>query len=402
MTEKIIVKERTGKYEELLNNCIEPETFIIDWEKNSNYELSFTAFDDHSLAFNLLTNENHIIADGQEFVIKTSEPTLSGSTHTIDVKATHIGYECTYVRTNESMDGSFGFTPKGLFDYVTKNGQKAGGFTYEIHGDFQPVQFDNMGKCSLKDVLSKITDSWKGSVYTFDNRHIDIWSESEFKKDNGRVIHYYHDTSDVKLSADTTELQNIAMVYPSQKEATKTDTSDNSSDDSTTKSDDTKKNDSDTTKSKPEYIFPPFEVRDEDSIARFGEKAGEDINDDKSQNADDAKKSALSQMKSEPAITLTSTYYGDDDFFKGESVLLKVQPLNLDTNVTVVGIKKALLNFEQVKQITFNNTVQTYFDLENSTKNTITNLIDSKISNITNNSNGNNQSNKLWEVGEVK
>jgi D-hexose-6-phosphate mutarotase len=77
--------------------------------------------------------------------------------------------------------------------------------------------------------------------------------------------------------------------------------------------------------------------------------------------------------------------------------------LNLDTNVTVVGIKKALLNFEQVKQITFNNTVQTYFDLENSTKNTITNLIDSKISNITNsNSSDSNQSNKLWEVGEVK
>ena len=127
MTEKILVKERTGKYEELLNDCIEPETFIVDWEMNTNYELSFTAFDDHSLAFNLLTNENHIIADGQEFVIKTSEPTLSGSSHTIDVKATHIGYECTYVRTNESMDGSFGFTPKGLFDYVTKNGQNAGG-----------------------------------------------------------------------------------------------------------------------------------------------------------------------------------------------------------------------------------------------------------------------------------
>lgn len=400
MTEKILVKERTGKYEELLNNCIEPETFIIDWEKNSNYELSFTAFDDHSLAFNLLTNENHIIADDQEFVIKTSEPTLSGSTHTIDVKATHIGYECTYIRTNESMNGSFGFTPKGLFDYVTKNGRNAVGFTYEIHGDFQPVQFDNMGKCSLKDVLSKITDSWKGAVYTFDNRHIDIWSESEFKKDNGRVIHYYHDTSDVKLSADTTELQNIAMVYPGQKDTSKSGDTTNNSETDSNSSDSSQNNDSET---KPEYIFPPLEVRDEDSIARFGEKAGEDINDDKSQNADDAKKSALSQMKSEPAITLTSTYYGDDDFLKGESVLLKVQPLNLDTNVTVVGIKKALLNFEQVKQITFNNTVQTYFDLENSTKNTITNLIDSKISNITNsNSSDSNQSNKLWEVGEVK
>ena len=393
---KLLIKDRAGKYEELLNHCIEPETAILDWEKNSNYEVDFTAFDDHSLQFNLLSVENTVIVDGQDFVIKNCDPSVSGSTHTIDVKAVHVGYECNYVRTEKEKTGDFGFTPQGILDFVFKDNTL--GFSHEVKGNFDPVMFNNMGKCSGKDALSKITDSWKNASYMFDNKHIIVCSEDEFSKDKGNVINYYHDTTEVKLSIDSTDIQNIAKVYPKEKEAepdTSTDT-DTDSDDSTSK--DTTDT-TDTEDKPPEYIFEPFDVRDDDSIERFGEKRGESISDDTSQTEDDARKYALSQMQTEPAVTLTATYYGDVDFDKGEKVLLNVAPLDFQTEVTVAGIKTPLLTFQSVKEITFNNKVKSYFDIDNSSKNVITNLISSAMSQS--GASGSTTTRDIWEVGEV-
>jgi len=104
-------------------------------------------------------------------------------------------------------------------------------------------------------------------------------------------------------------------------------------------------------------------------------------------------------MQTEPAVTLTATYYGDVDFDKGEKVLLNVAPLDFQTEVTVAGIKTPLLTFQSVKEITFNNKVKSYFDIDNSSKNVITNLISSAISQ--GGASGSTTTRDIWEVGEV-
>lgn len=79
-------------------NCIDPDTFYIDWEVNSTWSIQFTAYDDGSFAYSMLDAQASLFFDGQEYIIKQAEPDANGGVNTIDIVATHIYFEISRIR----------------------------------------------------------------------------------------------------------------------------------------------------------------------------------------------------------------------------------------------------------------------------------------------------------------
>lgn len=79
-------------------NCIDPDSFYVDWEINSAWSIQFTAHDDKSFAYSMLDAQASLFFDGQEYIIKQAEPDTSGKVNTIDVVATHVYFELSRIR----------------------------------------------------------------------------------------------------------------------------------------------------------------------------------------------------------------------------------------------------------------------------------------------------------------
>ena len=79
-------------------NCIDPDTFYIDWEVNSTWSIQFTAYDDGSFAYSMLDAQASLFFGGQEYIIKQAEPDANGGVNTIDIVATHIYFEISRIR----------------------------------------------------------------------------------------------------------------------------------------------------------------------------------------------------------------------------------------------------------------------------------------------------------------
>lgn len=95
--EKVKVKG-VGRTETEPLNCIDPDSFYIDWEINSTWSIQFTAHDDNSLAYSMLDAQASLFFDGQEYIIKQAEPDTSGRVNTIEVVATHVYFELSRIR----------------------------------------------------------------------------------------------------------------------------------------------------------------------------------------------------------------------------------------------------------------------------------------------------------------
>ena len=97
INEKVKVRG-VGRTETEPLNCIDPDSFYIDWEANSTWSLQFTAHDDHSFAYSMLDSQASIFFDGQEYIIKQAEPDANGGVDSIDIVATHVYFEIARLR----------------------------------------------------------------------------------------------------------------------------------------------------------------------------------------------------------------------------------------------------------------------------------------------------------------
>lgn len=211
----------------------------IEWEVNSTYQASFTAYDDGSEAFNLLQVQNMVKIEDQWFMIKQLEPDYSGGLTTVQVSLTHISNEISrirvypqelpidwgnYTHANGGPNGSstevpsddndnsqVSVTPDQLLHWVTVN--NVHGVTYQIIGDFPAVSVPNpYTEVSYKDMIDHILEYWPGSVFYPDNLNLRIYSHDAFYQNRGHRIDYLHDTSEIQLTYDSTNMVNAARL----------------------------------------------------------------------------------------------------------------------------------------------------------------------------------------------
>lgn len=227
------------------------DSVSIEWEVNSTYQASFTAYDDGSEAFNLLEVQNMVQIEDQWFMIKQLEPDYSGGITTIQVTLSHISNEIsrlrcypdsvpidwgeyshngqgsvtsTEVASSDDDSQQVQVTPDDLMKWITKN--NSDGVTYQIIGKFSAVSTTNpYTEMSLKDMVDKVLELWPDAVFFPDNLNLRIYSHDAFYQNNGHRIDYLHDTSEIQLTYDSTNMLNAArLVGASYSQDTTSDT----------------------------------------------------------------------------------------------------------------------------------------------------------------------------------
>ena len=275
VTDNKVKVRGVGRTETEPLNCIDPDSFYVDWEANSAWSIQFTAHDDKSFAYSMLDAQASLFFDGQEYIIKQAEPDASGKVNTIDVVATHVYFELSRIRkyktyidpadadkqtdvkvygstqndNNNSGDDSGDdddpnaqktetTTTEGnttTKTTVTKTDETKEdsdenqveyhiedvlkhwidgnqlGFSYQVIGDFPTARLEELADGSGTDMLSKITEAWPNAIVYPDNKNIRVYAQDQFYKDYGNRLDYEHNTTEFKWTFDSTSLTNEVM-----------------------------------------------------------------------------------------------------------------------------------------------------------------------------------------------
>lgn len=284
----------------------------------------------------MLDVESSVFFDGEEYIVKQSPVNVQGGFITKQITATHVYNEIVRIRQRNVNAGTKTYGVDDVLSYYLKDNQL--GFTWEVYGNFDRQQITDLGGGSAKDGLSKIMETWPNAVIYPTNKVIRVYESESFRKYLGGRIDYLHDTSDVQLESDSTEIVNQVMAIGKQKDG----------------------GDSD----KPSYYFEPFLVTNQDSIKKWGLHPGEDVSDDRFTDKAAMEKHVLSQMVADPSLSITITSDVNQKPTPGEMMRLEVRPMSFVTYVEVVGYTWHPLDKTQKNSITLNNSARTILDYQ--------------------------------------
>lgn len=338
-----------------------PDSAYIQWAINDTYQAQFTAWDDSSEAFNMLQIQNTIKLAGQWFVIKQIQPDYSGGVNTIAVVANHVALDYLnrqrrYLGNTMTWIDSAGqthqatvtetadtttvqrtpATPAEILQAFKMNG---GLIQFKIVGNFNTASVDLNQDLSMKGVLDLIRGTWSTTVVQPDNYTVTIYSAAEFYKDHGNRTDYLHDTTEVQLSYDTTNLKNGARLVGASVE---------------------QENDSESTTTT--YYFTPFYYQNEASVKRWGLYVGEDITSDTVQNADQMKSYADKQFTLNPDFSLEATKKNTGQPIPGDIMRVEIRPVNYVTKLKLVGYQWYPLSKTVASVLTYNSNPQSILD----------------------------------------
>lgn len=261
---KILVQGVNRAEKEPLN-LFDPKSVQIQWEVNQTWSLQFTAYNDGSLAYQMLESEASIFLNNQEYIIKQVADDSSSGLDSVQVTATHVYFEVQKIRkykdyidpidkdkqtdvkvlktdstksddsdntktdTNEKTEGNtttkittkttdetqqdnqnqVTYSIQDVLDHWLKDNNL--GFTYEVIGSFEKKELEELKDGTGADMLSKISDTWNNAIIYPDNRKIRVYLADKFNLNRGNRIDYLNNANEIKFSTDSTSLTN--MVY---------------------------------------------------------------------------------------------------------------------------------------------------------------------------------------------
>ncbi|WP_080392132.1 phage tail protein [Lactiplantibacillus plantarum] len=335
LVNKLIVKGLNSAYREPLRSLVF-SSFYIQPTVNDSYQLEFTAYDDKSVAFNLLTVEASVIWDGQEFVIKQLVPDYSGGVTTVQVTAIHVGYCLDRVFQHSVKSGEKTYTVNDVLEFIL--GSNELGYTWQVIGNFEKAQITDLGNCNGKDMLSKIVEAWPKAIFWPDNKNIRIFHHDSLAKNLGNRIDYLNSSKEIKLTYDSNEVVNKLRCVSVEKD-----------------SDDSKGS---------KYWFEPFYVTDDDSIKRFGVHDGGDVSDDRYHDVSAMTTYGKSKLVPEPSLAIEVTNNDNVEPNIEEIVRLEIRPFGYVTTVEVMSYQYYPLDKSQPTQITLNNRAKTILNYQ--------------------------------------
>lgn len=292
--------------------CFFPSSFKLEETLNQTRQISFTAYDDNTVAYLKLQNENSIWFDNQEYIIKQVQDNSVDGVETKAITATHIQFDLVRVRQRATRSGTLTYSPQNVLGFYLNGNQF--GYTYQVIGNFPKEEITDLGNSNGQDMLSKITSTWDNAVVYADNKNIKVFTLEAFKKTLGNRIDYQHNTSNIQLTIDTTTpLVNQLMCFGKTQET------------------------SDTNQTK--YYFEPFIVEDKQSIQKYGLWVGDDLSDERFTNVNSMRAYALTKLQGEPSISISVTRI-DNSLTRpilGEVKHLKVDSKNLEADLTLIG-----------------------------------------------------------------
>lgn len=329
---KLLVKGLHSAYVEPLRSLLR-NTFSITVEENSQWQLQFTAYDDGSVAFNMLSVESSIWWDGQEYIVKQFQEADTNGFTTYQVTAIHVAYDVQRVRQRQVKTGTLTYTVDSVLSFYLAG--NSFGYTWQVIGNFGKKQITDLGNGSGKDMLDKIVSTWPDAIFRPDNKQIKIYQHDKLAINYGKRIDYLHNTPEMKLSYDSTSIVNQVKVFGKQKENTNGDSA------------------------KVEYYFEPFLVTNQKSVAEWGLHPGEDVSDERFTDPDAMETYALSQLILNPILSIEVTELKQEKPLLGEVRRLENRKANFATEVEIVAYTYYPLDNSQVTSITLNNRAKT-------------------------------------------
>ncbi|WP_166434907.1 prophage endopeptidase tail family protein [Weissella paramesenteroides] len=360
--EVLTVMKRDGTLQEPLQSIVKP-TFNVSWENNSQYQITFTAVYDGSVAYALLTAENIVTWQGQQFVIKSNVPNYSGGYATVAITATHIYMDCKKIFQHSKKDSTLTYSVSDVLSFYFANNQF--GYSYEVKGTFAKQQISDLGGGNAFDGLSQIVSTWPDAFIFPDNKKIIVYDKATFAKNLGNRLGYGHNSDNMALTYDSTNLVNQLTVISAQKD-------DGSS------------------------YWQPHVVKDDTSISEYGVWDGGDFSDDRFTDVNAADKAAKAQLVTEPSISITLDCLDSDVPIAGEVRRLEILDTGFITDVMVLAYSYYPLDKSQKPTVTLNSNAKTILDYQKSNKRQLNNAKQNSaaLANAIKNAN-----NKIIEVG---
>lgn len=339
-----------------------PDSAYIQWQLNDTYQAQFTAWDDGSEAFSMLQIQNTIKLGGQWFVIKQIQPDYSGGVSTIAVVANHVAldylnrqrrynaqsitwidsgnhtHQATVTDSTDTTTTTTTATPQQVLDAYNMG---SGLVKFKLVGSLNAASVDLHQDLSMKGVLDLLRSTWSTIVIQPDNYTVTISSAAEFYQDHGHRTDYLHDTTEVQLSYDTTNLKNGARLVGASQEQDST---------------------SETTTTATTYYFTPFFYQNDASVKRWGLYVGEDITSETVQDATAMKRYADQQFNLNPEFSLQATKKNSGQPIPGDIMRVEIRPVDYVAKLKLVEYQYYPLSKVTPSVLTYNSSAQSILD----------------------------------------
>ncbi len=441
--DKVLVQSHDGNQLAIVT-CLKFDTLQVQWEKNSSFQLSFTALNNGELDFYLLQSENYIWYEGQQYVIKQYQNSLNGDKNEMQITATHVYYQLNNIRQDEIKVGENSFSLPNAMDWLMRNAKD---YSYKIHGNFSGnKKISDFGNCTVGDGISMLLEAFNIYCVYPDNKIIHLYSEAEWVKKTDKLLGYRYNTSTVQLQVDSTSFSNKIWVVSthvnedrnkaietlekqikkdnevlsakrkanantrseitrlkkakkptttletrSQNEKAEIDSLNTALKDKRErlkKLKQAKKDDNS------DPLFSSFYVTDDDSLKKWGASYAERF-ETPDLNRNDAIKVAKSKLNLNPTLSITLSELSNDLSIKpGESLILQIQEKGLLLPVEVVAISRSPFVAKSTT-VTLNNKKQNFLAVQRSNERQVKDAIKAQTNKVVNNNF------QIWDLGEI-
>lgn len=189
--------------------CFLKSSFQVQYEDNQTNQLQFVAYNDGSPSFAYIANESTISFNNDLFIIKNVEEDTSGADLYTVTAIQYVNSEIGRVMQRNIRNGTLTYAVEDVLDfYLNDKVANPFGFSYCVYGNFDKQQIENLGGSTGKDMISKIAETWPGTIIYPQGMTINVFSPEAFCKNHGRRIVYEYNSSDMKLIEDSTGIIN--------------------------------------------------------------------------------------------------------------------------------------------------------------------------------------------------
>lgn len=303
------------------------KSFKETWNKNDMWTITFSIMEQrkYAKAIELISSENIVTYNGQEFVIKQSNREISNGVSTYTVTATHRYFnDANNIRKNDQYSGSKTWSFQDAVNfYCSDNNQ---GITTEFHGSFPTVQIENLGNGSFLKFGQDYFNSFNAVIVPNNKRWV-FYSYDEFKKKNGKKIIYQHDSENLKINMDSTSIVNECRCLGKPIE-----------------------------NSNPQKYSVDFIWKNQNSINNWGIHCGDVISDERFTDQKSMSDYEDKHQQTEPNVTLEISSFNRKDFEMGEEILLMIPSLRWSTKVVLNHYERNPFLEYDVPVLQFDNT----------------------------------------------
>lgn len=189
--------------------CYKQSSVQYQYEDNQTNQLQMVVYNDGSPGYTCVANESVITFNDDLFVIKQVEEDDQGTGLLTVTAVQYVNSEISRVVQRTVKNGQLTYTVQDVLDFFL-NDKVANpfGFSYHAYGDFGKQQIENLGNMSGKDMISKIIETWPGTIVVPYRKRLDVYAPGTLARNHNRRIVYKYNTSNMKMVEDSTGIIN--------------------------------------------------------------------------------------------------------------------------------------------------------------------------------------------------